>query len=416
MQAPIRPDVVHFVHTNVAKNKRQPYCVNKYAGKMPSAASWGTGRAVSRIPRVQGGGTHRSGQGAFGNMCRGGRMFSPTKQWRRWHRKVNLTQRRYAVASGLAASAVPALVMARGHRIEQLNEVPLVLANSVEKLTKTRDAVALLKKFGAYDDVEKVISSKTMRAGKGKMRNRRFVQRRGPLVVYDTDNGITRAFRNIPGIELADVNSLNLLQLAPGGHLGRFCLWTQGAFEKLDTVFGTMTRPSSTRKHNGTPARLPQMQMKNSDLSRIINSDEVQSVVNAPKQGTKPRGLKCNPLKNAKAMERVNPYASAKKELEAKKQKADQKRSVKVVNAVSNKEKLKQYDDMIKQRDQAVADQQKERDAKRKQSDLVKRYKAAIAEIMEIAIGSGAKASDLDEIVYKHVKGNGEASSSEAAN
>merc|ERR1719272_1693621 len=317
--APIRPDVVHFVHTNVSKNKRQPYCVNKYAGKMPSAASWGTGRAVSRIPRVQGGGTHRSGQGAFGNMCRGGRMFSPTKQWRRWHRKVNLTQRRYTVASGLAASAVPALVMARGHRIEQLNEVPLVLANSVEKLSKTRDAVALLKKFGAYDDVEKVISSKTLRAGKGKMRNRRFVQRRGPLVVYDTDNGITRAFRNIPGVELANVNSLNLLQLAPGGHLGRFCVWTQGAFEKLDTVFGTMTRPSSTRKHNGTPARLPQMQMKNSDLSRIINSDEVQSVLNAPKQGQKPRGLKCNPLKNAKAMELVNPYAAVKKELEAKK-------------------------------------------------------------------------------------------------
>merc|ERR1711957_327919 len=265
--------------------------------------SWGTGRAVSRIPRVQGGSTHRSGQGAFGNMCRGGRMFSPTKQWRRWHRKVNLTQRRYAVASGLAASAVPALVMARGHRIEQLNEVPLVLANSVEKLSKTRDAVALLKKFGAYDDVEKVISSKTLRAGKGKMRNRRFVQRRGPLVVYDTDNGITRAFRNIPGVELANVNSLNLLQLAPGGHLGRFCVWTQGAFEKLDTVFGTMTRPSSTRKHNGTPARLPQMQMKNSDLSR----------------------LKCNPLKNKSAMERVNPYAAAKKELEAKKQKVAEK-------------------------------------------------------------------------------------------
>jgi large subunit ribosomal protein L4e len=333
LQAPIRPDVVHFVHTNVSKNKRQPYCVNKYAGKMPSAASWGTGRAVSRIPRVQGGGTHRSGQGAFGNMCRGGRMFSPTKQWRRWHRKVNLTQRRYAVASGLAASAVPALVMARGHRIDELNEVPLVLDNSAEKLSKTRDAVALLKKFGAYDDVEKVIASKTLRAGKGKMRNRRFVQRRGPLVVYDTDNGITRAFRNIPGVELADVKALNLLQLAPGGHLGRFCVWTQGAFEKLDEVYGTMTKPSATRKHNGTPARLPQMQMKNSDLSRLINSDEVQSVVNAPKQGQKPRGLKCNPLKNAKAMEAVNPFAAASKERYAKAQKAAEKAKADLVAA-----------------------------------------------------------------------------------
>merc|ERR1719478_1390467 len=322
---PVRPDLVRTVHTGMAKNKRQAYAVNPKSGHQTSAESWGTGRAVSRIPRVQGGGTHRSGQGAFGNMCRGGRMFSPTKQWRRWHRKVNLTQRRYAVASGLAASAVPALVMARGHRIDELNEVPLVLDNSAEKLSKTRDAVALLKSLGAHADVEKVIASKTLRAGKGKMRNRRFVQRRGPLVVYDTDNGITRAFRNIPGVELADVKALNLLQLAPGGHLGRFCVWTQGAFEKLDEVYGTMTKPSATRKHNGTPARLPQMQMKNSDLSRIINSDELQSVVNAPKQGTKPRGLKCNPLKNAKAMERVNPYASAKKELEAKKQKAAEK-------------------------------------------------------------------------------------------
>ena len=61
-----------------------------------------------------GGGTHRSGQGAFGNMCRGGRMYAPTKVWRRWYRRVNINQRRYAMCSVLAASALPALVMAKG--------------------------------------------------------------------------------------------------------------------------------------------------------------------------------------------------------------------------------------------------------------------------------------------------------------
>ena len=76
---PIRPDVVAFVHTNIAKNKRQAQAVNVKAGKQSSAESWGTGRAVSRIPRVPGGGTHRAGQGAFGNMCRGGHMYSPLK-------------------------------------------------------------------------------------------------------------------------------------------------------------------------------------------------------------------------------------------------------------------------------------------------------------------------------------------------
>jgi large subunit ribosomal protein L4e len=83
-------------------------------GAQTSAESWGTGRAVARIPRVRGGGTHRSGQGAFGNMCRGGRMYAPLKVWRKWHRKINLKQRRYALVSALAASGVPSLVLARG--------------------------------------------------------------------------------------------------------------------------------------------------------------------------------------------------------------------------------------------------------------------------------------------------------------
>ncbi len=126
--APIRPDIVRAVHTGLAKNHRQPYAVKFEAGMQTSAESWGTGRAVSRIPRVPGGGTHRAGQGAFGNMCRGGRMFAPTKVWRRWHRKVNLNQKRYAVASALAASALPSLVLARGHRIEQVGAAGSALA------------------------------------------------------------------------------------------------------------------------------------------------------------------------------------------------------------------------------------------------------------------------------------------------
>ena len=85
-----------------------------FLGHQTSAESWGTGRAVARIPRVRGGGTHRSGQGAFGNMCRGGHMFAPTKVYRRWHRRVNVAQKRYALCSAIAASGVPALVMAKG--------------------------------------------------------------------------------------------------------------------------------------------------------------------------------------------------------------------------------------------------------------------------------------------------------------
>ena len=93
----------------------QIYNVFYVSGHQTSAESWGTGRAVARIPRVRGGGTHRSGQGAFGNMCRGGHMFAPTKVYRRWHRKVSVQQKRYAMVSAIAATGVPALVMAKGN-------------------------------------------------------------------------------------------------------------------------------------------------------------------------------------------------------------------------------------------------------------------------------------------------------------
>ena len=255
-KAPIRPDVVNFIHDQIRKNRRQAYAVSVTAGHQTSAESWGTGRAVARIPRVRGGGTHRSGQAAFGNMCRGGRMFAPTKTWRRWHRKVNVAQKRYATASAIAATGCPPLVMARGHDISRIPEVPLVVCDKVEEFKKTKEAATLLRRLHAWADIEKVYASKRYRPGKGKRRNRRFKQKLGPLVIYNQDNGIVQSFRNIPGVELAQVERLNLLRLAPGGHLGRFVIWTAGAFAKLDTVFGN-GKTASEQKKNWRYARSP---------------------------------------------------------------------------------------------------------------------------------------------------------------
>jgi len=306
--APIRPDIVRTVHTNMNKNHRQAYAVSMKAGHQTAAESWGTGRAVSRIPRVPGGGTHRAGQGAFGNMCRGGHMFAPTKTWRRWHRKININQKRYAVVSALAAAGLPALVMARGHRIEQVPEMPLVVSDAAESISKTSKALDLLKKLGAEVDTEKARDSKALRRGKGKMRNRRYVLRKGPLVVYGADHGISKAFRNLPGVEVSSVERLNLLQLAPGGHMGRFVIFTKSAFDSLDKIYGTHTKESETKKGY----KLPRSVMTNADVTRLINSDEVQSVVNAPKtSGAKHYALKKNPLKNLGAMIKLNPQAAS---------------------------------------------------------------------------------------------------------
>jgi len=308
-RAPVRPDIVSMIHNEVAKNRRQPYCVSEPAGHQTSAESWGTGRAVARIPRVRGGGTHRSGQAAFGNMCRGGRMFAPTKQWRRWHRKVGVAQKRYAMCSAIAATGVPALVMAKGHVISNIPEVPFVVSDKTQGFSKTKEAVEFLRRNKAWADVAKVYASRRMRAGKGKLRNRRHVQKLGPLVVYDQDQGITKAFRNIPGVDTIQVDNLNILKLAPGGHVGRFVIWTESAFKKLDGLYGTWRKPSATK----AGWNLPQPKMANTDLSALLKSEAIRAVLRAPNKKVSRAVVRTNPLKNIRAMLQLDPYAAVVK-------------------------------------------------------------------------------------------------------
>jgi len=317
--APLKADLVQYVHRNMNKNKRQAMGLKDESGYDTAAISWGTGRAVARIPRVPGGGTHRSGQAAFGNMCRGGGMFNPTKTWRRWHRKTNVTQKRHAVAAAVAASAVPALVMARGHKVDQVAELPLVVSDAANEISKTKEAVAFLNTLGCAAELEKVAASKKIRCGKGKSRNRRYVMRKGPLIVHamEADKmasgpSLVKSFRNIPGVDICHVDRLNLLQLAPGGQFGRFVIYTESAVKKLAGLYGTFKSGSSSKKGY----TLPRPIMKNTDVARIINSNEIQSALK-PALSQKfiaPRQRK-NPLKNKSILGRVSAWGLTQKKV-----------------------------------------------------------------------------------------------------
>jgi large subunit ribosomal protein L4e len=199
--------------------------------------------------------------------------------------------------------------------VSELPQVPLVIANDVQSLEKTKQAVSVLKAVGAYDDVEKCQASKQLRTGKGKWRNRRHTMRRGPLVCYKQDSGLVKAFRNLPGVELCPVESLNLLQLAPGGHVGRFIVWTEDAFKALDGLFGSETAPAdaSMKKRRAAPYVMPRHKMLNADVARLINSDEVQSAVRAVRPACKRRTAKKNPLTNIQQLFKMNPYAKTAK-------------------------------------------------------------------------------------------------------
>jgi len=106
-----------------------------------------------------------------------------------------------------------------------------------------------------------------------------------------------------------------LLQLAPGGHLGRFVVFTKDAFEALNQVFGTY-REKGVEKSG---FQLGRNMMDCADLARIINSDQVQSKLREIRTSVRAHDKqKKNPLKNRAMMQRLNPASKALRAAEAK--------------------------------------------------------------------------------------------------
>merc|ERR1712025_806346 len=109
---------------------------------------------------------------------------------------------------------------------------------------------------------------------------------------------------------LVPVEALNVLRLAPGGHVGRFLIFTEDAAKALDDIYGNFSAGSSAKKNWSIPSAV----IQNSDLQSMLQSEEIQSVINAPKQtSTIKRTTKKNPLTNIKAMLKLNPNAASMK-------------------------------------------------------------------------------------------------------
>ena len=147
-----------------------------------------------------------------------------------------------------------------------------------------------------------------MKPGKSKVRGKRYRVKKGPLFVVDDDSqGLVRALRNVPGVDTVHVSRLNIRLLAPGGQLGRLTIYTQGALSKLGAEFGNVNGGSIRKDY-----KLKREMIKNPDISAIINSDEIQSVLRDKKKNVvlHPRQKK-NPLKNKKLMDKLNPYQSS---------------------------------------------------------------------------------------------------------
>ncbi len=234
---PHRPDLVRRAYLAAFTASRQPQGRDPMAGKRTTAESWGVGYGIARIPRVKGRGYPRASQGAFAPMTVGGYRVKAPRVEKVIVERINKKEKRLATASAIAATADRRLVVNRGHVVPDGVELPIVVTGELEELRRTSEVVEFLKRIGVWEDVERVKRNIHIRAGKGKMRGRRYKKGRGPLIVVYNSANIMKAARNIPGVDVANVRRVSILELAPGGVAGRLTIWTEPAIKFLEERF-----------------------------------------------------------------------------------------------------------------------------------------------------------------------------------
>jgi large subunit ribosomal protein L4e len=228
--SPIREDIAAKFFE--VEKEFQPYSTWEEAGKRHSASGkishrrhkWQTayGKGISRVPRKRmwRRGTQFFWVGAEVSCTRGGRRAHPPKGVYS-PRKINQKEMKIAMDSALAATASKNYILKRYSSLENVSSAPFV----VESLPlKTKDILESLRKiFG--DLFSLVLKSKVVRAGKGKLRGRKYKSNAGLLLITGKDENV-----KITGIDVRKVSDLKIGDLYP---LGRLTLYTKNALEEL---------------------------------------------------------------------------------------------------------------------------------------------------------------------------------------
>ena len=228
---PVRVDLIRRAFLSAFTARLQPKGRDPMAGKRTSARSFGVGLGLARIPRER-----QLGRGRFVVSTVGGRRAFPPTPLKRLHEEINKKERKIAVMSALAATASKYFVERRGHAVIP-EKPPVIVVDDIVNIQYTRDLKEVLKKLKLWDDVVRAQEGTKIRAGKGKMRGRRYKTPVSLLIVAHDTSKLLLAGRNLPGVDIVTPQQLSILHLAPGGVPGRLTVYTKTALQILNERF-----------------------------------------------------------------------------------------------------------------------------------------------------------------------------------
>ncbi len=201
-----------------------------YVGKYSAAYRRGRHMGIAIRPR------QKLGGGAQGDVRRipsatKGHRAHPHKIEKIIEEQINRKEYLLAIKSAIAGSSNVTLVTSK--HLTAAKELPIVVDDKLESVAKTKDLVKVLGALGLLADVGKSHDPKVRRGLKRLSSVRHF--RNSVLIVSNSPDRISRAGRNIPGVDVCSVDDLTVAKLAPGAR-PRLAIWTEGAISKVEAA------------------------------------------------------------------------------------------------------------------------------------------------------------------------------------
>jgi large subunit ribosomal protein L4e len=233
---PFRPEIIKKVYVNVLSTKFQPQGRYPAAGEIVSAESRNTGLGMARIARARGEGFQRAGQAAGVAGVRSGRLAHPPVSWKKNYKKINKKEKQLGFCSAIAATSNKDIIEKRGHNVGNISAYPIVVANDLEKITKTAELRKTLLSLGLEDDLKRSTNTVRVPSGKSRLRGRKKHTALSCLIVVSKDSPVSKLKKSLPGVNIVSIEKLSIMDLVPGTKPVRLTIYTKNAINSMNKI------------------------------------------------------------------------------------------------------------------------------------------------------------------------------------
>ena len=233
----VKYNLIHKAFVSIDSHRFQIQSRHESAGMDVAADTLNppTGHGQARIARMKGGGGGRQGQAGGVASIRGGRQAHPPTNKKNIYKKINKNEKKLALCSAISATKSKELIKLRGHKINKIKSIPIIVDDELELVTQASKINQILNDLNLLEDIQR-LQKRKKRSGKPALRKRTKKIGKSVLFVTKNQKNLSNACSSFPGVDVRSTKTLSVSDLAPGADVARLTVYTKSAINEISKI------------------------------------------------------------------------------------------------------------------------------------------------------------------------------------